>query len=370
MRNFVQKHSIKVAVVSNGIPVFFFILCIVLFPISLCAEGLEPLPPLPIFPENPATPEKVELGKKLFFDRRLSGDGTMSCATCHNPETGYSDGLKISLSYPTTKNWRNSAAVINLAYNNVFFWDGRAATMEEQAIFPVMSAFEMNQNLDYLEEELKEVPEYIESFQNIFGGEITRERIAMALAAFQRTIVSRNAPIDRYLSGDEKALSAQQKKGYDIFIGKGNCVVCHNGFNLTNNKFYNLGVPEDPEMIKDPRVSATRRFTAKVSGYKAYRTLNEDPGRYLVTKDRKDWKAFKAPTLREVARTGPYMHNGVFETIDDVIEFFDHGGGSDPQKTPLLKKLNLTKKDKQALKAFLLEALKGDLVKVKTPEIP
>lgn len=124
------------------------LLCISLY---ANAENIEPLPALPISPENPLTPEKVELGKKLFFDRRLSGDGTMACATCHNPETGYTDGLAISLSYPTTRNWRNASSLVNLAYNDAFFWDGRATNMEEQALFPIMSAFEMNQNLDFLE---------------------------------------------------------------------------------------------------------------------------------------------------------------------------------------------------------------------------
>jgi cytochrome c peroxidase len=333
-------------------------------------SGLQPLPPLPVFPENPLTPEKIDLGAKLFFDRRLSGDGTMSCATCHNPETGYSDGLSISLSYPTTRNWRNASSTINLAYNTSFFWDGRATTLEEQALFPMMSAFEMNQNLDYVEEELKEVPEYIDAFQRVFGGEITRERIGMALAAFQKTIVSRNSPLDRYLSGDTNALTETQKKGYDIFIGKGKCVRCHSGPNFTDNNFYNIAVPEDPAIVNDPRVSATRRFTAKVSGYKAYRTLAEDPGRYLVTKDRRDWKAFKTPSLREIAFTAPYMHNGFYDNLDDVIDFFDRGGGDDPDKTTLLEPLDLTSDEKNALKTFLLEALKGDLVIVRMPEIP
>jgi cytochrome c peroxidase len=234
----------------------------------------------------------------------------------------------------------------------------------------MMSAFEMNQNLDFLEEELKEVPEYVRAFQNIFGGEITRERIAMALAAFQRTITSNNAPLDNYLNGDNDALSPVQRTGYNVFIGKGNCIQCHNGSTLTDNKFYNLGVPDDPATVNNPRISATRRFTAKVSGYKAYRTLTEDPGRYLVTKNRKDWKAFKTPTLREIALTGPYMHNGVFETVDEVIEFFDRGGGDDPDKTPLLESLHLSDTEKQALKTFLLQSLKGDLAIVKMPDVP
>jgi cytochrome c peroxidase len=234
----------------------------------------------------------------------------------------------------------------------------------------MMSAFEMNQNLDFVEEELKEVDEYVSAFQEVFGGEITRERIAMALAAFQRTIISKNSPLDKYLNGDENALTAVQKEGYDVFIGKGNCITCHNGSNLTDNRFYNLGVPENPDIMSDPRVSATMRFTAKVSGYNAYRTLKEDPGRYLVTKDRKDWKAFKTPALREVAITGPYMHNGIFNTLEEVIEFFDRGGGDDLKKTSLLKPLNLSKDEKLTLEVFLKEALKGELVKIRMPEVP
>lgn len=336
----------------------------------LFAQHLEPLQELPDFPGNPLTHNKVELGKKLFFDRRLSGDGTMACATCHDPGTGYSDGLAISLSYPTTRNWRNSPAIFNLAYNDAFFWDGRAATIEEQALFPMMSAFEMNQNLDYVEEELKEVPEYVKEFKLVFGGEITRERIGMALAAFEKNIISKNSPLDKYLNGDKQALTEEQKKGYDLFVGKGKCNICHNGQNLTNNRFYNLGVPENPDVINDPRVSATMRFTAKVSGYKDYRTLKEDPGRYLVTKDIKDWKAFKTPTLREAALTGPYMHNGVFSTLKEVINFLNEGGGIDPYKTPLLEPLNLTDEEKDKLEVFLKEALKGDLKIVKMPDIP
>jgi cytochrome c peroxidase len=351
-------------------PVFIIAFILLCSPLYARAASFEPLPAVPISPENPLTPEKVELGKKLFFDRRLSGDGTMACATCHNPETGYTDGLAISLSYPTTRNWRHASSLINLAYNDAFFWDGRATNMEEQALFPIMSAFEMNQNLDFLEEELKEVPEYVKAFLDVFGGEITRERIGMALAAFQKTIISKDSPLDKYVQGDTDALNAIQKEGYDIFVGKGNCIACHNGANLTDNKFHNVGVPENTAVTGDPRVWATRRFTAKVSGYKAYRTLAEDPGRYLVTKDRKDWKAFKTPTLREISLTGPYMHNGVLETLEDVINFFNKGGGDDPSKSPLLKPLNLTDDEKLTLEVFLKEALKGDLEIVKMPEVP
>jgi cytochrome c peroxidase len=331
------------------------------------AGHLEPFRSVPVPESNPQTPEKIELGKKLFFDRRLSGDGTMSCATCHNPELAFTDGLDISLSYPTTRNWRNAPTLINVAFSKYLFWDGRATTLEDQALFPMMSAFEMNQNLDFLEEELRSVPEYVEAFRKVFGGEITRERIAMAIAAFERTLISRNAPIDRFLNGDKTALSEKARKGYEIFTGKGRCAECHYGVNLSDDKFYALGVPENEEQEKDPRVSATRRFVAKVYHYEDYINLKEDPGRYLITKDPKDWKAFKTPTLREVSRTAPYMHNGAFKTLDEVIGFFNRGGGPGNK---VLKPLNLTDEEKQYLKAFLEEALQGEEIVIKYPEIP
>ncbi len=329
---------------------------------------LEPFKNVPIPEKNPQTPEKIELGKKLFFDRRLSGDGTMACATCHDPEQGYSDGLEISLSYPTTRNWRNSPTLINVAFQKYLFHDGRSSTLEDQALFPMMSAFEMNQNLDFMEEEIRSVPEYVEAFKKVFGdGDVTRQRIAMAIAAFERTIISRDAPLDRFLLGDKNALSPDARKGYDIFIGKGKCAECHDGVNLADDKFYALHVPENPEHLTDPRIAATRRFVAKVYHFEEYRTLAEDPGRYLITKDRKDWKAFRTPTLREIRRTAPYMHNGIHQTLDEVIEFFDAGGG---KGNTALKPLKLSPGEKKQLKAFLVEALAGKTVPIEYPKLP
>jgi cytochrome c peroxidase len=340
---------------------------LLLAPIIAEAGKLEPVKAVPIPASNPQTPEKVELGKQLFFDRRLSGDGTMSCGTCHDPEKGFSDDLAISLSYPTTRNWRNSPTLINVGFQKFLFHDGRAKTLEEQALFPMMSAFEMNQNLDFVEEEIRSVPEYVEAFRKAFGGEVTRERMAMALAAFQRTLVSNNSPLDRFLGGDKKALSTEAAKGYEIFMGKGKCADCHDGVNLADDKFYALHVPENIEQEKDPRVAATRRFVAKVSNYEDYRNLSEDPGRYLVTKDKKDWKAFRTPTLREIAKTGPYMHNGIFETLEQVIDFFDQGGGKGNR---VLQPLGLNEQEKKQLKTFMVEALAGADIVVAFPKIP
>lgn len=337
---------------------------------GLAAEEkrLLPVGEVPAPAENPTTAEKVELGKKLFFDRRLSGDGTMTCSSCHDPMLGFSDGMDISLNYPTTKNWRNSPTLINVGFSKYLFHDGRASSLEEQALFPIMSSFEMNQNLDYVEEEIREVPAYVKAFSRVFGDEdITRERIAMALAAFQRTLLSRNSPLDRFLKGDMRALSPEARKGLEIFRGKGGCIECHFGVNLSDGGFHALGVPENPKLSNDPRIAITMRFVGKVSGFENYKYLSEDPGRYLVTKDSKDWKAFKTPTLRDVSRTAPYMHNGVFGALGEVIDFYDRGGG--PGNTEL-KPIGLTAEEKKSLRAFLEEALAGDEIKIEYPEVP
>ncbi|GAB4388682.1 MAG: cytochrome c peroxidase [Thermodesulfovibrionales bacterium] len=342
-------------------------LILLLAPALAGAGHLEPFREVPVPESNPQTPAKVELGKKLFFDRRLSGDGTMSCATCHDPEKAFTDGLDISLHYPTTRNWRNAPTLINVAFATHLFHDGRVETLEDQALFPIMSAFEMNQNLDYLEEELRSVPEYREAFREVFGGDVTRERVAMALAAFQRDLVSLDSPLDRYLKGEEGALSPAARRGLEIFRGKGKCTECHFGVNLSDGGFHNMGVPENPEYADDPRIAATRRFVAKVYHYEDYRNLDEDPGRYLITKDKADWKAFKTPTLRDVARTAPYMHNGIFPTLEAVIDFYDSGGGKGNAE---VKPLGLSAEEKKDLKAFLEEGLTGKDIIIKYPEVP
>ncbi len=368
--NCVQKNrSNTTSSISNHycLILFFTFLLILGFTISASAGHLEPFKAVPVPEKNPQTPEKIELGKKLFFDRRLSGDGTMSCATCHMPELAFTDGQDISMSYPTTRNWRNAQTLINVAFQKFLFHDGRVRTLEDQALFPLMSAFEMNQNLDFVEEEISQVPEYVKSFRKVFNGEVTRERIAMAIASFERTLISVNSPLDRHLKGDNSALSSDAKKGMDVFVGKGKCLECHHGVNLADNKFYALHVPENPALLNDPRVTATVRFVAKVYHYGDYRKLNEDPGRYLITKEKKDWKAFRTPTLRDIAKTGPYMHNGVFSTIEEVIDFFNRGGG---KGNTVLKSLGLSSEEKRVLKVFLQEALSGEDIRITYPEIP
>jgi len=331
------------------------------------AGNLEPVQAVPVPEQNAQTPEKIELGKKLFFDRRLSGDGTMSCVTCHDPEKAFTDGLELSLSYPTTRNWRNSPTLVNVAFQKFLFHDGRSLTLEDQALFPMMSAFEMNRNLDFVEEVIRSVPEYVDAFQKVFGGEVTRERMAMAIAAFERTIISVNSPLDKYLKGDKNAISDDAKKGLELFLGKAKCGECHFGVNLSDDGFHALNVPENTEHESDPRIAATRRFVAKVYHYEDYRNLVEDPGRYLITKNKKDWKAFRTPTLREIAKTAPYMHNGIFATLDEVIEFLNKGGG---RGNRVLQPLGLNDREKKYLRTFLIEALTGEDIVIRYPKVP
>jgi len=217
---------------------------------------------------------------------------------------------------------------------------------------------------------LKTVPAYVEAFRSTFGGEITRQRVAMAIAAFERTILSTDTPLDRFLRGEKNALTAPQRAGYELFVGKARCAACHGGPTLSDERFHNLGVPEEPKAKEDPRVLATARFVGKVSGFPEYRTLTGDPGRFLVTKDPADWKAFVTPPLREVAFTAPYMHNGAFADLEQVIDFFDRGGGDDPKKSPLLRPLGLSKEEKDLLREFLATALSGGMSKFRPPAVP
>jgi cytochrome c peroxidase len=330
------------------------------------APALEPMPEAAAV-ENPAL---VELGRTLFFDRRLSGDGTMSCATCHDPSMAYADGLDISMSYPTTSNWRNSPTLLNVGLAPVLFHDGRAASLEEQALFPMRSAFEMNQDLDYLEQELASVPGYVRAFEAALGpGPITRGRIARALAAFERTLISRGSRLDRHLRGEADALGAEARAGLALFTGKAGCIRCHHGAALSDYAFHRTGVPEHPGMATDPRMGATVRYVGRLAGYPDYAAITEDPGRYLVTARAEDWKAFRTPALRDLAETGPYMHNGVFSSLAEVVEFYNAGGGPGADEL-IIKPLGLSATERAALVKFLNEALGGTYPVATPPEIP
>jgi cytochrome c peroxidase len=327
---------------------------------------IGPLPPLPIPEDNPMTPEKIELGKRLFFDPRLSADGSLACVSCHLPDQGWTTNTPLSPSYPTTMERRLSPTLINVAYNMVLLWDGRAGSLEKQALGPIQNPLHMNQNLDLLIEKLKSVPLYDELFRQVFGTSVTSEALGKALAAFERTLVTRNAPFDRYMTGDWQGMSESALRGMELFKGKARCILCHNGPNFTDNQFHNLGVPAVP-LLSHPFVQASIRFDAKRMNVPEYQSVREDLGRYLVTKEEKDKGTFRTPSLRNVMQREHYMHNGVFLSLEEVIDFYDAGGGGVLGKSPLIQSLGLTAQGKRDLLVFL-QALTGELPTVTPPE--
>lgn len=325
---------------------------------------LATLPPPPIPKDNPMTAAKVELGKKLFWEARLSGNGSMPCVSCHLPNLGWGDGGAISRGYPGTKHWRNSQTVLNSAYYNKLFWEGSVTSLEAQAPAAAEGAVAGNGDGSVMEMRLRFLPEYVESFRKVFGTEWPRINDAWrAVAAYQRTVVTdaKQVPFDRWLAGDKKALSDAQQRGMALYNGKAGCIQCHNGALASDQKFHALGVPEPAEFKDDALLQVTHRWQQYQKGLPegGYRDARVDRGLYYVTKNPKDAAKFRTPSLREVKYTGPYMHNGVFATLAEVVDFYSAGGGKDAQKSSLIKPLNLSTGEKADLLAFL-DALSMD----------
>jgi cytochrome c peroxidase len=291
--------------------------------------------------ENLPTPEKIALGKQLFFDPRLSGDNTMSCATCHRPDKAFSDGLPQAKGAKGKTLQRKTPSLLNVGFYSTLHWDGRVKSLEEQALLPIQSSDEMNQDLDALEKKLNGVPGYIKQFQAIFGTKVARDGIAKALAAFERTLVTGPSPYDRYLGGQKNALSAEAKRGMELFFGNADCARCHRGPLLTDEKFYRLDA-------------------------------SHDKGRGLVTGKKEDNYKFRTPSLRNVASSGPYMHDGRYKTLSDVIFFYFRGvpaSGPDGLSLDIESLQGVSIADMPDLIAFL-EALTGEEPKVAPPKLP
>lgn len=331
--------------------------------------GAAELAPLPSMKEQNAA--QVELGRHLFFDPRLSGDGGISCASCHAPEKGWSDGLPLSEGYPGTLYFRNSPTLMNAAYKKRLFWDGRMSGGDLPTLIRdhLTEAHFMQVDGRLFPERLKQVPEYEKMFKEAFGGEPGFGSTLNAIAAFVRTVSSRDVPFDRYLKGDKNALSAAAANGLELFKGKAACIQCHNGLLLSDGKFYALGVPENPQVFSEPLRHISYRRFLKTLGVPNYMNIREDVGLYAVTKDPKDQGKFRTPALREAGRTAPYMHNGAFRTLEEVVAFYNRGGGRHPNKSPLLKPLGLTQDQQRALVEFL-KSFSGAPVVVKAPALP
>lgn len=336
---------------------------------------LAPLGDPPIPADNPQTPEKIELGKMLFFDPRLSGNGAMPCSACHLPDAGWDFPDKISLGYPGTVHWRNSQTVINSAYYGNLFWAGSSKSLEAQAKSAASGAVAGNGEADMMESRLAFIPEYRERFKDVFGTEYPRLSHAwMAIAAFERTLIQTDTPFDNYMRGDDAALDDAQKRGLDLFTGKAGCSQCHNGALLSNQKYYNLGVPAYDGWESDELSQITFRYElyAKGSTEEMYRSYKDDPGAYFRAKDKNHLGKFRVPSLRYTMYTAPYMHNGMIETLEDVVEFYNQGGGENQfteTKSELIKPLVLDDAEKADLVAFL-ESLSGERIVMEEPELP
>ncbi|MFA0573255.1 cytochrome-c peroxidase [Vibrio splendidus] len=341
---------------------------------------LEPLGEVPVPADNKQTPEKIELGKILFYDGRLSGDTTSPCAGCHIQSQGWGFPDDLSMGYPGTVHWRNSQTIINAAYYDKFFWAGSAMSLEAQAKDAAKGAVAGNGEDDIMEARLALVPEYVERFKRVFGDDTPKIHNAWrAIAAFERTMVQRDTPIDNYLLGDKTALSESQLKGKALFEGKANCIACHNGALASDQKFYNIGVPPSPWWDDDGLAQITFRFELYSKGVteEMYRTTKADPGAYFRAKRKEMLGKFRTPSLRYTKYTGPYMHNGTIPTLEAVIDFYDRGGVADdgrttgyPQtKSALIQPLGLTEQDKKNLLSFV-EAFSGEQIFIEEPTIP
>ena len=315
-----------------------FTVAVVLTAVTQAAEprlplGLDVYRPVPS--DNPLTPSKVALGRRLFFDRRLSRDGSLSCAGCHDSKRALTDGRVVAQGVGGAMGNRNTPIIVNRAWGGGFFLDGRAPTLEQLALQPILNPAELGMSPESLLSVMQ--ARYRRQFRSTFNAEPSLELAARALASYLRTIVDGDSPFDRYAAGDRSALSESARRGLKLFQGKAGCGQCHAGPNLTDEHFHNTGI--------------------------AWRTGTlTDEGRFAVTHTAADLGAFKTPILREISRTAPYMHDGSFSTLAEVIDYYDSGGQKNPALDPKLRPLHLTPAEKRDILGFL-GALEGRIQK-------
>ena len=294
-------------------------------------------------PDNPQADAKIRLGQQLYFEPRLSADSTISCATCHAPQTGWANHHATDTGIKGQVGGRNSGTILDAAYMRYQFWDGRAGSLEEQALGPIHNPIEMGETLEHVVQKLNAIPGYQAEFQNVFGTDVTSDGIAKAIASFERTVISGPSPYDRYVMGDRKAMGKAAVRGMNLFNGKAHCTVCHGGPMFSDQGFHNLGVGMDRP--------------------------NPDVGRSKVTNDPKDRGRFKTPTLRNIALTAPYLHDGSEQTLEAVVSFYDKGGVPNRNLDPAVLPLNLTKRERSDLVEFL-KALTGTMPAIAPPALP
>lgn len=307
--------------------------------------------------DNPYTEEKAALGKVLFFDPRLSKSGQISCANCHDPELNWGDARRVSYGEGRLQGNRNAPSLMNVAYAKVFFWDGRAATLEEQSSFPIKDTKEMNFHIDLATKRLNKIKGYKTYFKKAFGKEkVTQSDILKAIATFERTLISPKTKFDKFIAGDSTQLTDQQVEGLHLFRTKARCINCHNTANFADNKFHNVGLTY-------------------------YGREYEDLGRYNITGKAENVGEFKTQSLRGAAQNAPYMHNGLFPNLRGILNIYNAGMPQPKRKanqvndtlfpttSKLIKKLNLNESEMQALEAFITSLSTG-AYKMRPPEMP
>lgn len=311
------------------------------------AEFVVPvgLPPVPVPADNPMSADKVELGKMLYFDKRLSKDGAVSCATCHDPKMAWTQHTPTSEGIGGQLGGANSPTVINSAYAPAQFWDGRAASLEEQALGPIENPIEMGHSLPNMVAELNKLDGYKAHFQKVFSTDVTSDGVAKAIAAFERTVLSGNSPYDRFKAGDAKALNDAQKRGMDLFDETG-CSTCHTPPVFSGYRYYNAGIGQKKD--------------------------KPDPGRMAVTKKDADLGKYRVPMLREVANTGPYFHDGSVDTLEKAVAIMAGGGIDNPKLSPMMKAVGAKKRsaEDQASIVEFLKALSGEYPVTEPPTLP
>ncbi len=350
------------------IPIRVFLLLVIsLWASKVAAQDLAVLPE----PKSSASDELIELGKLLFFDGRLSGDATISCASCHAPTHAFTDKLALSGGYPGARYFRNTPTLINAAGQDYFYWDGRMSGDDLPSLIRdhIAEAHFMQADGRLVIERLRQIPAYEKGFKKVLGGEPSYGKILNAIAAFVESLRSKNAPIDKYLGGDKSAMPESAVRGMELFKGKANCIECHNGPLLSDGKIHVTGVPENSDVFGDPQRHITFRRFMRTIGIGNCATLRQDIGHGCVTKNESDNGAFRTPSLREVSRTSPYMHNGSLESLEDVVAFYNQGGGESANRSAKLKRLDLSDKEQADLVEFLKQ-LSGQEIKIEAPELP
>ena len=314
------------------------------------AEGFGPVKPPKI------NAKRASLGKRLFFDKRLSGDAAISCATCHVPEKGFADGLALSKAYPGTEGFRNTPTLINTALRANWFHDGRIGTnLNDVTRESLTEDYIMNMDMRLMQERVKQDPVYVKMFKEAGYGEPSNGSIRKAIPEYLKTLTSRNSPFDT------GKMSAAAHRGFNLFKGKAGCAACHTGTRFTDDMPHNTGVPDNPEIWKNPLRHVTYVAYAMFMGVENYMNVRRDVGAHVRAHlaDGSDIGKFITPTLRELKYTAPYMHNGTLRTLGDVVDFYNKGGGAEVYKDVRMRRLGLSKAEKSDLVAFL-QALSGD----------